>query len=166
MTIYGPRVRLLAADLFERGLGYGRVAAELGLPPEAVRRWHQTFRAVGREGLLEMGVHRSYDWETKVAAARAVVDGGLPKSGAMRRFGVVSASALERWCRVYRDGGAEALRPRPRGRPKGAGAPRPRTREQELEERVRKLEAQVAYLKKSIALKAGLGSLPGRGPRP
>ena len=38
--------------------------------------------------------------------------------------------------------------------------------ERELEERVRKLEAQVAYLKKSIALKAELGLLPGRGPRP
>ena len=40
----------------------------------------------------------------------------------------------------------------------------PRTREQELEERARKLEAEVAYLKKSIALKAELRSRTGRRP--
>ena len=64
-----------------------------------------------------------------------------------------------------RNSGAEALRPKPKGRPKGAKAA-PATREQQLEREVRRLEAQVAYLKKSIALKAELGLLPGRGPRP
>ena len=39
--------------------------------------------------------------------------------------------------------------------PKGSGSPtKEMTREQELERRVRKLEAENAYLKKSIALKA------------
>ena len=38
------------------------------------------------------------------------------------------------------------------------------TREQELERQVRRLEAEVAYLKKSIALKAGLRSRTGRRP--
>lgn len=47
----------------------------------------------------------------------------------------------------------EALRPKPRGRPKGAKAkPRELTREQELEERCRRLETEVAYLKKLRAL--------------
>lgn len=46
---------------------------------------------------------------------------------------------------------AEALRPRPKGRPSGSKA-RPRTREQELEERCRRLETEVAYLKKLRAL--------------
>ena len=45
--------------------------------------------------------------------------------------------------------------------PKGAVPP---TREEELEERVRKLEAQVAYLKKSIALKAQRRSQTGTKP--
>ena len=100
-----------------------------------------------------------------VAAARAVVDGGMAGPEAMERFGIASATPLRQWCRLYREGGAEALRPRPRGRPRGSGATgAPRTREQELEERVRKLEAQVAYLKKSIALKAELRSRGGRRP--
>ena len=130
-----------------------------------MRKWQDTFRSVGREVLLGMGEKRSYDWETKVAAASAVVDSGRAKPEVMRKFGIASKSPLEAWCRKYREGGAEALRPKPKGRPKGAEAA-PATREQQLEREVRRLEAQVAYLKKSIALKAELGLLPGRGPRP
>ena len=83
----------------------------------------------------------------------------------MERFGIASSSPLDRWCRLYREGGAEALRPKPKGRPRGSGAKAaPMTREQELEREVRRLEAQVAYLKKSIALKAELRSRTGRRP--
>ena len=159
-------VRGLAADMFESGRGYGSVAKALGVPAEAVRNWLKTYRAIGRDGLLAMGGKQArYDYETKVAAASAVVDGGMPKPEAMGRFGIASATPLKRWCRLYREGGAEALRPKPKGRPKGSGAKAaPKTREEELEERVRKLEAQVAYLKKSIALKAELRSRGGRRP--
>ena len=157
-------VRELAAGMFGEGRGYKSVARSLGIPAEAVRKWQQTYRATGRDGLLKMGEKRSRcDFETKVAAARAVVDDGMAKPEAMERFGIASATPLKQWCRLYRGGGAEALRPRPRGRPRGSGAA-PTTREQELEREVRRLEAQVAYLKKSMALKAELRSRTGRRP--
>ena len=164
MTIYESGVRSAAADMFEKGIGRQAVARELGIPQDAVRKWHETFRAVGREVLLGMGCKRSYDWETKAAAASAVVDSGRAKPEVMREFGIASKSPLEAWCRKYREDGDEALRPKPKGRPMADG--KPMAREQELEREVRRLEAQVAYLKKSIALKAELGLLPGRGPRP
>ena len=157
-------VRELAAGMFGEGRGYKSVARSLGIPAEAVRKWQQTYRATGRDGLLKMGKARSRcDFETKVAASRAVVDDGMAKPEAMERFGIASATPLKQWCRLYRGGGAEALRPRPRGRPRGSGAA-PTTREQELEREVRRLEAQVAYLKKSMALKAELRSRTGRRP--
>ena len=159
-------VRELAAGMFGEGRGYKSVAGSLGIPAEAVRKWQQTYRAVGRDGLLSMGKARSRcDFETKVAAARAVVDDGMAKPEAMGRFGIASATPLKQWCRLYRGGGAEALRPRPRGRPRGSGAKAaPTTREQELEREVRRLEAQVAYPRKSMALKAELRSRTGRRP--
>ena len=159
------KLRELAADMFAERRGYCSAAKALGVPAEAVRNWLKTYRAIGRDGLLAMGGKRArYDFETKLAAARAVVDGGMPKPEAMERFGIASATPLKQWCRLYRDGGAEALRPRPKGRPRGSGAKAPMTREQELEREVRRLEAQVAYLKKSIALKAELRSRAGRRP--
>ena len=155
-----------AVEMFERGFSYRLTARRLGVSAETVRGWQKTYRVIGRDGLLAMGVkHARYDYETKVAAARAVVDGGMSKPEAMTRFGIASATSLKQWCRLYREGGAQALKPKPKGRPNrsGVGAVPP-TREEELAERVRKLEAQVAYLKKSIALKAQKRSQTGTKP--
>ena len=155
-------LREQAVEMFERGVGYGLTARRLGVSGETVREWQKMYRVIGRGGLLAMGVKQAkYDYETKVAAARAVVDGGMSKPEVMVRFGIASATSLKKWCRLYREGGAQALKPKPKGRPKGAVPP---TREEELEERVRKLEAQVAYLKKSIALKARRRSQTGTKP--
>ena len=149
---YGREMRARAADLFEAGLGFELAAKKLDVTAPAVRKWLYAYRATGRKGLIGMGEsRRTYDMETKLAVARAVVDEGMPRSEAMARFGIAAATSLDRWCRLYREGG-----------PEGPGG---RTRERELEERVRKLEAQVAYLKKSIALKAEKSSQTGRKPR-
>ncbi|QXW97808.1 helix-turn-helix domain-containing protein [Rothia mucilaginosa] len=158
-------LREQAAQMFERGFGYGLTAKKLGMSAATVREWQKTYRVIGKDGLLAMGVKQArYDYETKVAAARAVVDGGMSKPEAMMRFGIASATPLKQWCRLYREGGAQALKPKPKGRPKGSVRAVPLTREEELAERVRKLEAQVAYLKKSIALKAQRRSQTGTKP--
>ena len=69
------------------------------------------------------------------------------------QFKIMSLAPLKSWCKLYRTGGAEALKPKPKGRPKGSTSkPQKRTREQELEERCRRLETEVAYLKKLRAL--------------
>ena len=158
-------LREQAAQMFERGCGYGLTAKRLGVSAETVREWQKMYRVIGKDGLLAMGGQQArYDYETKVAAASAVVDGGMSKPEAMVRFGIASATPLKNWCRLYREGGAQALKPKPKGRPKGSVRSVPPTREEELEKRVRKLEAQVAYLKKSIALKAQRRSQTGTKP--
>ena len=155
-------LREQAAQMFEKGCGYRLTASRLGVSAATVREWQKTYHVIGKGGLLAMGVKQArYDYETKVAAAKAVVDGGMSKPEAMVRFGIASATPLKQWCRLYRQGGAQALKPKPKGRPKGSVPP---TREEELTERVRKLEAQVAYLKKSIALKAHRRSQTGTKP--
>ena len=123
--------RKAAIGLFERGHGFESAAKALSVPRDTVRQWLYAYRSFGSEVLLSMdGKQTRYTYEQKVAAASAVVDGGMSGRDAM-----------------------EALRPKPRGRPKGSGPrPRERTREQELEERCRRLETEVAYLKKLRAL--------------
>lgn len=158
-------LRKQAVEMFEKGFGYRMTARTLGMSAATVREWQKMHRVIGRSGLLAMGVKQTrYDYETKVAAAKAVVDGGMSKPEAMVHFGIASATPLKQWCRLYRQGGAQALKPKPKGRPKGSVRVLPPTREEELAERVRKLEAQVAYLKKSIALKAQKRSQTGTKP--
>lgn len=60
----------------------------------------------------------SYDHETKLAAVRAHVEGGMTSTEAMSAYGVTSKSSFFRWCAAYKDGGAEALSPKKRGRPR------------------------------------------------
>ena len=145
---HDAETRRLAAELFADGLGRAAAAKRLSVPEAAVRKWQQIYRAFGSEVLLTMdGRQARYTYEQKVAAARAVVEDGVAKPAAMAEFGIMSMAPLDRWCRLYREGGAEALRP------KGSKAePRELTREQELEERCRRLETEVAYLKKLRAL--------------
>ncbi len=50
-----------------------------------------------------------------------MVDGGMSKPEAMMRFGIASATPLKQWCRLYRQGGAQALKPKPKGG-EGVGA--------------------------------------------
>ena len=71
---YDSDTRREAARLFAMGYGYGPVSSMMSLPEDTVRKWLYTFRAVGLEGLLNMGkVQARYSWELKCAAARAVV---------------------------------------------------------------------------------------------
>ena len=153
-------LRECACELFEQGYGYAHTARLLGIAQGTVRKWQLTYLSVGKDSLLNMGkTHRKYAFETKLAAVQAVLDAGMTKPEAMEYFGIASKAPLEVWCRLYREGGAEALRPKPKGRPKGScGQARPQSREKELEREIERLKTQVAYLKKSIALKAMLSS--------
>ena len=95
-------VRTRAAGLFAAGRGSKSVARELRVPEGAVRKWLLTYRAVGRETLLGMGKsHTRYGWETKVAAASAVVDGGRPKPEVTAELGIVSLAPLNNMARDF-----------------------------------------------------------------
>ena len=164
---YDVDARMRAAELYEEGLGRASIASLLGIPEETVRKWLDIYRSVGIEVLTMMGKKKTrYSLETKVAAVRAVVDEGMTKPEAMAKFGIASPSSFKKWLKAYREDGPEALRPKPKGRPKDPAPSLPSTREQELERRVRKLEAENAYLKKSIALKAEKRSRTARRRRP
>ena len=71
-------------------------------------------RAFGSEVLLRMdGKQGRYTYKQKVAAASAVVDGGMAKTEAMAAFGIMSMPPLKKWCALYR---AEADAPGAAGR--------------------------------------------------
>ena len=77
---YDVEARKAAIGLFELGHGYKSAAIALSLPAEAVRRWQEIYRAFGSEVLLRMdGKQGRCTYEQKVAAASAVVDGGMTK---------------------------------------------------------------------------------------
>ncbi len=65
------------------------------------------------------------------------------KAEAMAAFGIMSMSPLKKWCALYREGGAKALRPRPAGRFQAASGPARRSSRSGAVG-----SAEMAYLKK------------------
>lgn len=151
---HGDDVRRRAVALIGAGVSVRQLARRLAVARGTAEKWIVLYRSGGRSAVMGAGGRRSYDWQTKVAAARDVADRGVGKAEAMARHHIAGIAPLERWCREYRAGGAEALRPRAKGRPRGSSnGPAPAvTREQELAEQVAFLEAKVAHLEKLHAL--------------
>ena len=153
---YDDGFRREALELIKAGAGGNTLARRLAMPRRTAEKWIMLYRSNGEEAVMGGNGSRRYDWETKVAAARDRVENGMTKTEVMAKYAIASIAPLERWCREYRAGGPEALRPRPKGRPKGSKSkPKPEpTREQELAEQVAYLKAKVAYLEKLRALRA------------
>ena len=129
---YDDGFRREALELIKSGAGKDTLASRLAIPVYTARNWIRLYRSNGEEAVMGGGGSRRYDWETKVAAARDHVENGLTKTEAMARHGIASIASLERWCRDYRSGGAQAeartdaragLRPL-----EGRVLPRPRVR--------------------------------------
>lgn len=144
-----------AARLLEAGLGEEAIASIVGVNRNTARKWVYAYRALGKEALLS-GKRRTYSQSEKLEAVRLFLDEGATKSEVMRRMGIKSVTALERWVRDYRAGGAEALAPRPKGRKPNPARPAFASREEELEARVRELELELEIQKRINALADGI----------
>ena len=105
---YDDGFRREALELIKSGAGKDTLARRLAIPVYTARSWIRLYRSNGEEAVMGGGGSRRCDWETKVAAARDHVENGLTKTEAMARHGIASIASLERWCRDYRSGGAQA----------------------------------------------------------
>ena len=105
---YDDGFRREALELIKAGAGGNTLARRLAIPVYTARNWIRQYRSGGEEAVMGGNGSRRYDWETKVAAARDHVENGLTKTEAMARHGIASIASLERWCRDYRSGGAQA----------------------------------------------------------
>ena len=120
---HDDRMRALAFALFEAGHGYKAVSTMTGLPRSTVREWGRLYRTFGMEARERSHGGRSYPIEVRLAAARDVVEGGMPVAEAARRNGVRSDVSVSVWAKRYRAGGEQAVREGggPRGRPPASG---------------------------------------------
>ena len=148
---YDDGIRTRVAELFELGWSHDAVARYLEMDNDLLRSWHYTYRALGKEALF-VTAHKTYDFETKLAAVRDSLENGLSKPEIMAKYGIASLTPLRNWLRLYREGGADALRPKPKGRPRKPMEPVYATREEELEARIRELELELEIQKRINAL--------------
>ena len=105
---YDDGFRHEALGLIKAGAGKHFLARRLAMPVQTAEKWIMKYRSNGEDAVMGAKGKRSYDWGTKVAAARDHVDNDMTKTEVMAKYAIASVAPLERWCREYRTGGPEA----------------------------------------------------------
>ena len=114
---YGEDIRKQAVQILSEGVGHRALAARLGIPEATARQWARTYAVGGADAVISAGTrHRVYPYELKLAVVKDRLENGLTVREAMIKHGVPSESSVKSWCRLYRDGGPDALIDKPRGR--------------------------------------------------
>lgn len=148
-------LKLRAVELYAQGYGRDHIGRELGVYPRLVGRWIERHKQLGISGLKkQIKAHPIPAF--KECIVREVLEKFLSYESAAIKYGV-SETAIHRWVNQVKTHGYVSLSQiKPRGRaPKIMGRPKkqePQTELEELQERVKRLEAENALLKKVHAL--------------
>lgn len=137
------QTRLVA--LFEQGCGAAAAASCLGLSFKPCDRFYNRWRIHGRLVLVNKSHKRVFTFEVKRDAVQRFL-AGETRMCITQDLGLASVNVVTSWVRIYRDQGEDGLRPKPKGRRPKTG-PRVLSQTEELEQRIRDLEAENAYLK-------------------
>lgn len=146
--------REAAVALFEAGWGARAVASHLMVGVKAIGRLHDRWRVRGGTTLMSKPTKRVFSFEFKIAAVQRYLL-GENKIALSKELGLSSPTLITKWVQLYRDEGADGLRPRPKGRPKRSPATvdSPEPELMRLRRENERLRAEVAFLGKVKALR-------------
>jgi len=156
MTKYSHEVRMKIVQELESGKSLKEVAKEYCIPNRSVRCWWAHYCEAGTSALI--GLNQKYTTEFKLQAIEFRWAHELSYLHAAAQLGIPNESTIFVWEKKYLEFGVEALQDTKKGRPpkvpKQPPPKKPLTHEEQLEERIKRLEMENAYLKKLNALVA------------
>jgi transposase-like protein len=156
MTKYSHELRIKIVQEMEKGKTATGMAKEYGIPRKVVRSWWANYCESGIEGLIS--VKKKYTAEFKLHAIEFRWAHELSYLHTAAQLGIANEGILFSWEKKYLEYGVEALQDTKKGRPpkvpKQPPPKKPLTHEEILEERIKQLEMENAYLKKLNALVA------------
>ncbi|HBR2013835.1 IS3 family transposase [Klebsiella michiganensis] len=144
--------------------GYRLTSARFNVPRTQVRLWVAAYDAYGEEGLKPRDKGVSIDPDIRVEAVKAVLTGKISQMQAAAKFNVAGSASVGKWMKVFSEHGEEGLRSLRVGKkralhmiddPVALETALERSKDkriQELEQKVRRLELQILYLKKFESL--------------
>ena len=89
---YDDEFRHEALGLIKAGMGKHSLARRLAMPVQTAEKWIMKYRSNGEDAVMGTKGKRSYDWETKVAAARDHVDNDMAKTEVMAKYAIASVA--------------------------------------------------------------------------
>ncbi|EJR0239178.1 TPA: IS3 family transposase [Enterobacter hormaechei] len=144
--------------------GYRLTSARFNVPRTQVRIWVAAYDAYGEEGLKPRDKGVSIAPDIRVEAVKAVLTGQISQTQAAAKFNVAGSASVGKWMKVFSEHGEEGLRSLRIGKkralhmiddPVALEAALERSKDkriQELEQKVRRLELRILYLKKFESL--------------
>jgi len=102
-----------------------------------------------------MEKNNKYSGELKLKAVKLKLE-GIPTKEIMSKLGIRSSTQIRNWVLKYKTSGKNALFEDNTGKASGVGQGRPKTNFNSLEEKVKHLEKENEWLKKSIEKKLGI----------
>lgn len=166
MTKFNLDLKKQFIDLIEsKGYSIRAAAKELCISASIGKRWWKMYHIHGIEGLsIKSG---EYSGEFKVHVVKYMYEHHLSLSEASAIFSIPSVATLLKWESIYNAEGESGLLLNKRGRPPQNDMKNEKVLEDNLNNKtnedlmleVARLRAEVAYLKKSIALKEEKKSL-------
>lgn len=146
--------KLQVIALYQSGKGCFTISKQLGITECLVKHWIRVYQSDGFSG-FDKRVHTQVPAELKQQAVKDVLEKSLSFETVALKY-KVSTSAVYSWVQRVKQHGYPALTMIKRGRPgKNMGRPKkkePETDLEKLQEEVRYLRAENAYLKKLRAL--------------
>lgn len=141
-------------ELCQQGYGFKRISKLLGIKAPVVQTWLRIYRGKGVLS-LEKKATKPLGIELKEQVVRDVLNNCLSFPAVSLKHGI-SQSAAYQWVQLVKESGFSSLKETRQGRsPKDMGIPKkkqPETELEKLEEELRYLRAENAYLKKVRAL--------------
>ncbi|HBQ6170637.1 IS3 family transposase [Klebsiella variicola] len=144
--------------------GYRLTSARFNVPRTQVRIWVAAYDAYGEEGLKPRDKGVSIAPDIRVEAVKAVLTGQISQTQAAAKFNVAGSASVGKWMKVFSEHGEEGLRSLRIGKKRAlhmiddpvvleAALERSKDKRiQDLEQKVRRLELRILYLKKFESL--------------
>jgi transposase len=146
--------KLKVVELYNQGLGSRLISRELHIPETVVKTWLGIYRSHGLLG-FEKQPNKLLSVELKEQVVRDVLNKFLSYPTVALKYQISQSTAYQ-WVQLVKQEGFSSLKEIKRGRPTIAmGRPKkkqPETDFEKLEEELRYLRAENAYLKKVRAL--------------
>ena len=111
------RMEVVKAYLNNEG-GYAYLADKYSISDKSiVRRWVNTFKSQGYEGLKTSRKNNIYSFEFKQNIVKLYLTGEMSYQELANQFKINNPSLIARWVIDFRNQGLDGLKPKKRGRP-------------------------------------------------
>lgn len=160
MKKFTLKFKLTVVNAFLNGSqSHAAVAHQYGIHRKSLCRWLAHWRLHGEAGLAPRQKRRLYTLSFKTEVIQYWLETALPLPDIAAQFNIPSYLIIDRWVKLYRNGGFDALTPPPPpprphmpAKPKDRNRPSEEMTREELLEELEYRRAEMAYLKKLDAL--------------